>query len=179
MNADGKAETVIHAPTPVAPAQYNALVAAARLHEIRLVKSEFNLNPEGLEHQDDWKLSQTCEVQHVEFDANSGLLITGIGAEAVCKRKSKKAVTFRCRYIVVYEIHGTPEGAAVDAFAKRVARFTAYPYFRAHVAELSSQAGLQLPPLPVIKETRLIPPDKVPVAPSGPLIERGNEQERV
>lgn len=141
----------------VTPAAYNALVAAARLRDIRLLKADFLLDPNGIENQEHWKLSQACEIQHAEYNAEAELLIAWIEAVATCKLKNKKAVSIRCRYIVVYDVQGHPESAAVNAFAARVARFAAYPYFRSHVAEVSSQAGLSLPPLPVIKEIKIIP----------------------
>lgn len=139
------------------PAAYNSLVAAARLRDIRLLKADFSVDPNSLEHQDNWKLTQTCEIQLAEFNAEAELLVTFVDAAATCKFKNKKIVTVRCRYIVVYDVQGKPEALAVNAFARRVARFAAYPYFRAHVAEISSQAGLRLPPLPIIKEVKIIP----------------------
>ena len=147
------------------PAAYNALVAAARLRDIRLLKADFSLDPSGLENESDWKLSQTCEIIGADFDADAEMMVAWVAAEAVCKRKNKKVVNIRCKYMIVYDVQGQPEALAVSAFAKRVARFAAYPYFRAHVAEVGSQAGLRLPPLPVIKEMRLIPQDKaIPVS---------------
>jgi hypothetical protein len=141
----------------VSPTAYNTLVAAARLRDIRLLKSEFSLDPEGVDREDEWKLSQSCEIKGADFIPESNLLMTFIDASASCKIKNKKVIQVRSRYLVVYDLQGSPSEAAVDAFAKRVARFAAYPYFRAHVAEIGSQAGVRLPPLPMIKEVKVIP----------------------
>lgn len=142
---------------PVNPAAYNMLVAAARLRDIRLLKSEFTLDAESLHYKvDDWKMTYDCEIHHADYDRDSQLLIAFVQAEAFCKKKTKRILSARCRYVAVYDIHGEPEDDTVNAFANRVARFAVYPYFRAHFSETCSQAGLQLPPLPVIKETKLL-----------------------
>jgi hypothetical protein len=151
-----KSEAVTPPPT-VTPAAYNSLVAAARLRDIRLLKSEFVLDPDGIDAEDSWKLNQSCEIQQAQFSPETEMLLTFVEASAICKIKNKKVVTVRCRYLVAYEVQGDPEELAINAFAKRVARFAAYPYFRAHVAEIASQAGLRLPPLPIIKEVKYIP----------------------
>src|ERR1700722_13854944 len=131
---NGQPEKVVAPATPAAPvppAAYNTLVAAARLREIRLLKADFSLDPAGVDRETDWKLSQTCEIQSADYSAEDELLLTFIDATAFCKIKNKKVVAVRCRYLVVYDVQGHPERAAIDAFAKRVARFAAYPYFRA------------------------------------------------
>jgi hypothetical protein len=157
MNAELDKKTQV--AVPLTPSAYNALVAAARLRDIRLIKSDFSLSPDGINRENEWKLLNTCEIQEVQFDPD-GLLFAWVAAEAICKIKNKRVAAFRARYLIVYDVHGVPEEPAVEAFARRVARFAAYPYFRAHVAELASQAGVRLPPLPIIKETRLIPQEQ-------------------
>jgi hypothetical protein len=162
MNA--KIEAPVSAPTPVAapaaalePAAYNALVNSARLRDLRLVKSEFNLDAEGLDPEPSWKQVHTCELQQSHYDAENGLLVAWIIAEANCLKKRKKIISVKCRYLVVFEVDGAPDELIIQAFSRRVARFAAYPYFRAHFAELVSQAGVFLPPLPIIKERKIMP----------------------
>ncbi|HWA91819.1 MAG TPA: hypothetical protein VG889_17405 [Rhizomicrobium sp.] len=145
------------------PRKYNALVAAAQLRDIRLVESGFALTPDGLEKRHEFKLSQTCEIEKAHVDVGRGLLVVFVAATASAAfanaemQAAMEVMSAKCRYLIVYHVSGDPAPEAVDAFARRVARFAAYPYFRAHFAELASQAGLMLPPLPVIKERRLIP----------------------
>jgi len=160
MNGKIEAKAAPPAPTPapaVEPAAYNALVSSARLRDLRLVKSEFNLDPEGLEPDPTWKQVHSCELQQSHYDAENSLLVAWISAEANCLKKRKKILSVKCRYLVVYEVEGTPDDLIIQAFSKRVARFAAYPYFRAHFAELVSQAGVSIPPLPIIKERKVLP----------------------
>ncbi len=151
------------APTPpatpaVTPAAYNTLVASARLRDIKLVTSNFMLDPDGLSDQPSWKQLHTCEIEQSFYDETRKLLIAWVSADASCTKDDKVVVSAHCRYVVIYSVEGSPEEVAVTAFAKRVARFAVYPYFRAHFAGITSQAGLFLPPLPIIKEKKNIPP---------------------
>ncbi len=156
MNKVAKSD-VVKQPTPVVPAEYNQVVAAARLRDIRLIKSEFVIEADGLQFSSDWKLTHSCEIESVNLDQDRELLLVSIGAAASCKFRNKKVVSAKCRYLVAYDLNGAPEENVIQTFAKRVARFAAYPYFRSHFAEMSAQAGVHMPPLPVIKEVRLLP----------------------
>jgi len=142
---------------PPTPAAYNAFVATTTLQEVRLVKSDFALNPEGFLDEDGWVYAHACELDSSHYDSERDLLFAFLSAEAFATKKRKRLVSVKCRYVVVYSVSGKPEESVVDAFAKRVARFTAFPYFRAHFADLMSQAGMHVPPLPVLKETRPLP----------------------
>lgn len=141
----------------VTPAAYNTLVASARLRDIKLVTSNFVLDPDGLSDQPSWKQLQTCEIEQSYYDEARKLLIAWVSANASCTKDDKVVVAAQCKYVVIYSVDGDPEEVAVTAFAKRVARFAVYPYFRAHFAGITSQAGLFLPPLPIIKEKKNIP----------------------
>jgi len=168
MNAEVKNTEVTATPatavTPAAtltPAVYNAFVGSATLRDIRLMKSDFLLSEMVLDDEPiGGNMHQTCEIESAEYDAETDVLAAWVVAEATYKKKSKKLLALRCQYLIVYNVEKKPEQSAIDAFARRVARFAAYPYFRAHFAEVCSQSGVQLPPLPVIKETRLIPNDR-------------------
>jgi hypothetical protein len=149
-------------PRPaLTPAEYNLLVKAAQLSAIRLVKSDFFLLPEGFLSKD-LTLVHECEIETSHFSSADGALLVVVNAEAFGTigepgtKRHRKVMSSNCQYLIAYDVIGEPSAAAVQTFARRVARFAAYPYFRAHFAELTSQAGLQLPPLPVIKEQRLI-----------------------
>jgi hypothetical protein len=162
MNAQSELAAV---KPPVTPAAYNEFVARAVLREIRLIKSDFSLHPEALGDQKSWRHLQSCEIQESHYDASDNSLVMFVSAEAYCVNKRKRVISTKCRYMVAYSVDGKPDEAAVEAFARRVARFSAYPYFRAHFAQLMSQAGVEVPPLPIIKERRFIPDlNKAPVA---------------
>lgn len=139
----------------VPPAEYRSAVDAAYLRNVRLVKSEFFIEPEGVvRDRSNWRQLYEFAFSSAEFDATRKILSSWIAAEAVCKVGRKRVVFLRCQYLVAYSVEGAPTEEAAVMFAARVAPFTAYPYFRAHFAEVCSQAGLNLPPLPVMKEGR-------------------------
>jgi hypothetical protein len=140
--------------------EYNALVNSATLQEIRLVESQFSMAPESIADPKLWKLMQSCEITESHYDADDKVLFAWVSAQASCTYKRKRVVSAKCEYLVIYNVDGDPEDVEVDIFAKRVARFAAYPYFRAHFAEVTSQAGLTLAPLPIIKEKKYFPPKK-------------------
>ncbi|MGZ8362879.1 MAG: hypothetical protein ACXW3D_03370 [Caulobacteraceae bacterium] len=139
---------------PVSPEAYSEVVDSARMRNIRLIKSDFLMDPEGMYPGSEWKSGFGCDVTETTFDLERGLLTGMIVGEAFCKIGRRKVVSLRCHYLVAYDISGTPDEAAALSFVARVGNFAAYPYFRAHFAELTTQAGLMLPPLPILKEGR-------------------------
>jgi hypothetical protein len=135
--------------------EYSQLVDSARLFSIRLIKSEFVLEPEGLgSDRSGWKQSYDCKTTGVTFDPKRKVLAGLVSAEVACKLGKKRIIALKCRYVVGYSIDGEPSEAAARSFAERVSAFAAYPYFRSHFAECCSQGGLSLPPLPVLKEPK-------------------------
>ena len=138
----------------IPPEAYNALVGSAELSAIRLIESDFALRLEGLGDEQSWRHAQSCEIQDARYDAENSLLTAFVSAVAHASLKRKHVISVKCRYVIYYRVEGELEEAAVVEFANRVARFTAYPYFRTHFAELMSQAGVYAPPLPIIKEKR-------------------------
>lgn len=78
-------------------------------------------------------------------------LIAEVALAAGCKQGRKWVLRGRSTYLVAYTVEGRPTVQAAEEYLNKVARFTAYPYFRAHFAGLCSQAGAQMPPLPVMK----------------------------
>lgn len=144
----------------VAASDYSAAVDAAEIIDIRLIKSEFAVEPEGLgRERSQWKQSYDFQVRDVRFDGTRNLLTGLVIGDAVCKVGRKRIIGLKCRYLVAYAVTGAPTEAAAEIFVRRVAAFAAYPYFRAHFAEVCSQSGIVLPPLPIMKEPkRLISP---------------------
>lgn len=138
----------------VKAAAYNATVASAALRDIKLVQSEFFLDPEGLSDPSTWDLNRSCEIDNSYYDADNKFLIAWVDASATGTKDEKDVVSLKCRYVVFYKVDGQPDELVVTHFAKRVARFAVYPYFRAHFAGIAAQAGLHIPPLPIIREKR-------------------------
>lgn len=138
-------------------AAYRAAADAADMHSIRLIFSQFDLKPEGLDSdKGNWSQGYSCVTQATSFNEEKNMLHAFVEAEAFCKSGKKKIISLRCKYIVSYSVQGEPDPAAANRFAHHVGRFAAYPYFRAHFAEVTSQAGLYLPPLPVMREGKRI-----------------------
>lgn len=70
--------------------------------------------------------------------------------ELSCRHGRKKMLTVEATYLVSFAVDGRTDEAAGELFVERVGRVAAYPYFRGLVAQLVSEAGVTLPPLPII-----------------------------
>ena len=68
--------------------------------------------------------------------------------------RNDEGVVGAARYLVANTVSGSPTEEAALSFVRRVAGFAAYPYFRSHFAEVCSQSGIVLPPLPIMKEPK-------------------------
>lgn len=132
--------------------EYSDAVGAAEMVSIRLIKSDFVVEPEGLGHDKSaWKRAYDCQVKNVSFDRTRRLLTGIVSADATCKLGRKRLISLKSSYLLVYSVEGEPTEAAAEIFVKRVGAFAAYPYFRAHFSDACSQAGITLPPLPILK----------------------------
>lgn len=158
--SSGSSGAATAAHSKVSASQYSEAVDAAEIIDIRLIKSEFVVEPEGLSRErSQWKQSYDFQVRDVAFDGTRNLLNGLVVGDAVCKVGRKRIIGLKCRYLVAYVVSGSPTEAAAIAFVRRVAAFAAYPYFRSHFADVCSQSGIVLPPLPIMKEPkRLISP---------------------
>ncbi len=134
---------------------YDHAVAAAEMRNIRLIRSDFLVEPQGIGgDRTAWKMGYACKLTEARFDPDRSRATGLVVAEAWCKLGSRKIVSVKASYMVAYDIQGDVEPDAAEQFVKRVGTFAVYPYFRAHFAELTSQAGVSLGPLPVMKEGR-------------------------
>lgn len=158
MNPRAPAQSKPAAPRRASPSEYSDAVSAAEMVSIRLIKSEFAVEPEGLGHdRSAWKRSYDCQVTRVSFDRTRRLLTGIVSADAVCKLGRRRLISLKSSYLLVYSVEGEPTDAAAESFVQRVGAFAAYPYFRAHFSDACSQAGVTLPPLPVLKA----PPQRI------------------
>lgn len=155
MTANSQSAAPTAQVAKVSPEQYSEAVESARLVSIRLIKSEFVVEPEALgRDRSSWKHGYDCKSTASSFDATRKLLTGLVVADASCKIGRKRIVWLKCRYLIAYSIDGAPTEEAATSFVRRVSVFAAYPYFRSHFSESCSQAGIALPPLPVLKEPR-------------------------
>lgn len=132
---------------------YDKVVETASLRELKLVSSSFDAKPDAYsEDFQNWRPTYDCVLDSNYFVADLGLIFGAVSAEVRCKRGRSSILTLKSRYVILYKVEGEPEESAALKFVQRVARFAVYPYFRAHFAEICSQAGLNVPPLPILRE---------------------------
>lgn len=134
---------------------YQVAVDTAQIRSVRLIKSVFDIQPEGFSpKREAWRQSYNCQVTRTYFDLSRKLLTGLVSAEAWCKVSRKKIISLKCDYLVAFDVGGNPTEEAAELFVKRLGAFSAFPYFRAHFAEVTSQAGIALPPLPIMRDLR-------------------------
>jgi hypothetical protein len=140
-------------PRVVPPAEFNAVVAKAELSNIVLVAS--NMVLQRKEVGGDRKLAfNSGALQTFVFSGDIGA--GTIAFEASVSVGEVKEFDLSATYVVSYEgLEGQSE-SAVRLFMKRVGVMACYPYFRAHVAQMSWAAQVHLPPLPVIRASRSV-----------------------
>lgn len=138
-------------PHKVDAAAYNRLTGRAVLRSIRLADARFDMKPEALEHDfGSWKRSLSGELDDAYIDSERGIILGWLHFEVAFRHRRKRILLAAARYIVTYQVSDSCEEDIGRLFVERVGRVSAYPYFRAMVATLASQAGVQLPPLPMM-----------------------------
>lgn len=132
------------------PADYNKLVASAELIDVKLIKTDFEVHGEFFSTDPDNHAHRyNCEVGRVF--AQDDMLLGEIQMLAGCKIGRKWGLKARATYLVAYVVNGDAPKQAAARYLEKVARFSAYPYFRAHFAALCQGAGAEVPPLPVLR----------------------------
>jgi len=130
---------------------YNAVVKGAQLLEVALTASEFTIKPEFFSDEGKRKLGTEYELLNCDFQDHILIILVRFGATA--RQGNKKLLKVKADYNVVFEVAGDDLNAeAAKAFGSHMAQFTAYPYFRQHVAALSWESGADLPVLPIIRK---------------------------
>lgn len=132
-------------------AKYNDVVGRTVLRGIRLTDTRFDVKPDisGLDPST-WTNALRGESLETFCDPESGRLYGVFLFEVVCRHKRKRVLSVTAHYLVTYQVTGIFDDEIGTLFVERVGRVAAYPYFRALVASLTSQAAMQLPPLPII-----------------------------
>ncbi len=138
-------------PNKMDPQTYNSLVARANLRSIRMTVSKFEMKPEALDLDPDaWQNNVTAGLLESFLESESGSLYGVLGFEVVCRQARRKVLSINATYLISYRIDGECDQPACELFVERVGKIATYPYFRALVASLTSQAGLIMRPLPVL-----------------------------
>ena len=135
------------------PAKYEDVARRARVMEVRLVESSYNAkinsfpaadNGEGI----DLIQSYSGKPAHYSFSLEKGILAGTYHWSAEVKAGRQKILKLGAEYVVVYgNLSDAPEDY-VRLYFNKLARFTTYPYFRAHFAMNVAASGLMLAPLP-------------------------------
>lgn len=133
---------------------FEDLLDVAQISEIRLVKSTMASKIDASAQLPDAALKYSCKIVDVQYDPTRKTLLGTIDAEAVCIIGRRQVAKVAARYVAVYAVDGEPDVAVAQRFFHAVGKIAVYPYFRAHFAALASQAGLHLPPLPIMKTSR-------------------------
>lgn len=135
------------------PAEYNRLVAHAKVQTIRLINSRYDVKPAALSgNRDDWDYNVSYRLLDWHCDAEALVLSGTWEYTATCILGRRKLLTVTAKYLVGYRLSDVCDADAGRHFLERVGRFAAYPYFRSTFAVLTQQSGIVLHPLPIISE---------------------------
>lgn len=139
-----------HSSEKIEKAEYNRIVNGAHLLDVALTKSTFDIKPEYFSDRPGrHKLASDFLIVGSDCDAGVLIIVAKFCAKA---RKGRKIVLkTEAVYNIVFSVPDDADCAAAVAFGRHMARFTAYPYFRAHVSQQSWESGAELPLLPIIK----------------------------
>lgn len=130
--------------------EYASIATKARLESVKLVHSSFDLAPAQSE-EETLRLQIATRWIDESYEQELGR-IGGICEWAflgVREQETEPRMRIVARYGVQYSRVGEEPDVA-SAFLRDVGRMAVYPYFRAHVAVLASEAAMMLPPLPSI-----------------------------
>lgn len=135
------------------PAKYEEVARNARVREVRLVESTYSAKITSFlaaDHGDGVELKQSYfgEPAHYTFSPEKGVLAGSYHWTAEVKVGRAKILKLGTQYLVVYSNLKDAQEEYVRLYFNKLARFTSYPYFRAHFAMSTSASGLMLAPLP-------------------------------
>lgn len=137
--------------TTVDPKAYNQVVGRTSLGSIRLTESRFDMKPEALASDaETWRKQISAEPVDIITDERTNRLYGVFAFELTCRHKRKRVLTCSARFFVSFKVEGSFDPSVGELFVRRVGKVMAYPYFRTTVAQLVSQASINLPPLPML-----------------------------
>lgn len=144
------------APAPIsrgAPADYNAVAAVAQLTGVKLAGSSFDLKPDAWgSNPNEWAYAIKADMTDCEYTPDSGHLYCVYRFIAACRKGRTRVLGVEASYFVTFRLAGECNAESARAYAVIIGRMAAYPHFRSLFATLTSQAGLMLPPLPIMAE---------------------------
>lgn len=138
-------------------AEYNAVAMSARLRAINLLNSHYDFSPASGAPVSDWKFGYGVKVNSCKYDEEKGWVAAVIRYSMSAKHGRKKIINCHADFGVFYSVGEVSNAEAAEGFCNNVGTFAAYPYFRALVANLVWNSGLDIPPMPAIASTAHIP----------------------
>ena len=139
------------------PAEYNRLVARAKVQTIRLINSRYDMKPAALSgDREDWVYNVSYRLLDWHCDSDDLVLSGTWEYTATCIDGKRKLLKVTCKYLLAYRLSAPCDEEAGRQFLERVGRFAAYPYFRSTFAILTQQGhSHRHPPLARIDDSRL------------------------
>lgn len=132
---------------------YSQITVAARLRDIKLIKSEYSIKPEVFDALDDLKnMGFFGEPTGFFFNHDEGVLLGNYQWTCEVKLGRKKVLKFVSEYMVAYSGLNSFDEEYVRFYFEKVGRFATYPYFRSDFSHHASSSGIFLPPLPSLNE---------------------------
>ncbi len=135
---------------------YSNVALKARLLDIRLVKSTYDVRIELFDAADDsfshFRNEFTSDCSDIVIEQGSGRVGGLYTWTAEIKSGRTKALKLFGRYFTIYgNLDGCNE-EYMGLYFRKIARFATYPYFRALFSMQTGNSGLLLPPLPSLTE---------------------------
>jgi len=133
--------------------EYNTIVNAATIEDVRLVESAFSVEPDYFADDDEVEreFSRGISESDVTYAKKENVLSASFEFAIEVQRDQAILLKCRARYIVFFSFIEEVDKEAAVFFAKRTGRNAAYPYFRQYVAAQSWASGAELPILPILK----------------------------
>lgn len=130
--------------------QYNKVARAVQLVRLSLISNRFFILPEFFAEQAEQQptMRYQAKFKNPRFDPEQGTASCewdwGIAAQS---KQKEKTTTFSAEavYLLSYSNLKECDLDAVQTYMRRVGRFTSYPYFRAHISQLSWESGANIP----------------------------------
>jgi len=137
--------------------KYDDVARNARLREVRLVNSAYSAKVMSFRSAQlgdgmDLKQSYSGAPSGHSFVPERGIAVGSYLWTAEVRAGRTKAMKLSAEYLVAYNgLKDAPE-EYVELYFMKLARFTTYPYFRAHFAMQVAASGLLLAPLPSLTD---------------------------
>jgi|GEM_PF-3279684 len=144
---------------------YNSIVQKAELLGVRMIKGNFDVQPEALavfinpDQNADVKNNFSWDVIYKTYDPEEGLLVGEIKWHASNKIGRKKLVKASCNFVIAFKGLFDCDKDCINLFFETVGRTAAYPYFRSFYAQGASNAQIYLPILPMLKPANPLQPN--------------------